>query len=110
MIRPDRLVANGTPRHRLGGPIKRAYLVYAFSDVIFQSMKAARPEAKIPNTQATGRRFLEDILHFGGTDDDLETLIELGAMEEADWELWDDVIAQSVDEDFHRLPASDGAA
>jgi hypothetical protein len=39
-----------------------------------------------------------------GTDVDIELLIDVGAMDVDDWDIWDEIILQSVEDDFFTKP------
>ena len=104
MIRPERLYTGGLPVRKLSPALKDAHFAYTISKLVYESVRVFEPNASIPSVQSLGRRFLEDVFRHKGTDVDIELLIDVGAMDVDDWEIWDEIILQSVEDDFFTKP------
>lgn len=104
MIRPERLYTGGLPVRELTTAVKDAHFAYTISKLVYESVRVFEPTASVPSLESLGRRFLEDVFRLKGTDVDIELLIAAGAMDEEDWDIWDEIILQSVEDDFMSKP------
>lgn len=100
MIAPDKLYKDGKPVCLMSEPIRRAHMTYVLADLVFKTVRVLEPSAIIPSDNALGRRFLDDVYRCGGTDLDIDFLMDIGVMDADDWDVWLEVIQQSVDDDF----------
>ena len=99
MIRPDVLQKRtGLPR-----AVKDAYVSFAFfTTVVAQPVFNDDSNIRLlPFTaDALGRRFLTDLLLKGGTDRDIQWLIEEGVMSDGDRTIWADVIVSYAEQEM----------
>jgi hypothetical protein len=100
MIAPEKLYKDGSPVCLMSDPIRQAHVTYTLGKLVFQTIKVMEPTAIIPSTDALGRRFLEDVYRYGGTDLDIDFLLDIGVMDSDDWEVWLEVCQQSSDDYF----------
>lgn len=99
MIRPDVLQKrSGLPR-----AVKDAYVSFTFFTTV-ASQRVFDDDSSIRvlpvSADTLGRRFLTDLLVKGGTDRDIQWLIDEGVMSDADRTIWADVIVSYAEQEM----------